>query len=67
MKTLGALQLKCVKHFVGGISPKTVNCLFPLRQADQYNSRNTSQIEICNVETVNYCFESIKYLEPKIW
>ena len=50
-----------------GISPKIFNDLFPLRQADQYNLRNRSQVIIPNVKTVNYGSESLKYLGPKIW
>ena len=37
-----------------GISPEFLNDLFPLRQADQYNSRNRSQFIIPNVKTVNH-------------
>ena len=38
-----------------------------LRQADQYNLRNRSQLIIPNVKTVNHGFESLRYLGPKIW
>ena len=50
-----------------GISPEVLNDLFPLRQADQYNLRNRSQFIITNVKTVKHCFESLRYLGPKLW
>ena len=50
-----------------GISPEILNDLFPLKQADQYNLRNRSQVIIPNVKTVNHGFESLIYLGPKIW
>ena len=49
-----------------GISPEILNDLFPLKQADQYNLRNRSQVIIPNVKTVNHGFESLIYLGPKI-
>ena len=50
-----------------GISPEILINLFPLKQADQYNLRNRSQFVIPNLKTVNYGFESLRYLGPKIW
>ena len=50
-----------------GISPEILSDLFPLRQAHQYNLRNRSQFIIPNVKTVNYRFESLRYLGTKIW
>ena len=49
-----------------GISPETLNDLFPLNQADQYSLRNRSQFIIPNVKTVNHGFESLRYLGPKM-
>ena len=49
-----------------GISPEILNDLFLLKQADQYNLRNRSQVIIPNVKTVNHGFESLIYLGPKI-
>ena len=49
-----------------GISPATWNGLFPLRPADLYNLRNSSQFIIPNFKTVNHGFESLRYLRPKI-
>ena len=49
------------------ISPEILNDFLSLRQADQYNSRNRSQIIISNVKTGNNGFESLRYLGPKIW
>ena len=49
-----------------GISPEMLNDLFPLRQADQSNSRNKLQFIILNVKTVNQGFECLRHLGPKI-
>ena len=50
-----------------GISPEILNDLFPLRQTEQYYLRNRSQFIIPNVKTINYGFESLRYLGPKTW
>ena len=47
-----------------GISPENSNDLFPLRQAEQYNLRNSSWFIIPNVKTVDNGFESLRCLGP---
>ena len=42
------------------ISPKILNDLSPVRQADQYNLRNRSQLIIPNVKTVNMGLKKYK-------
>ena len=65
-KNLRSLAIEMYKVHCG-ISPEVLNDLFPLRQADQYNLRNRSQFILTNVKTVKHCFESLRYLGPKLW
>ena len=46
---------------------ETLNDLFPLRQADQYYLRGSSQFITLNVKTAHHSFESVTYLWSKIW
>ena len=50
-----------------GISPESLNDLFPLGQTDQYNLRDRSQFITSKMKTVNHGFEGLRYLEPNIW
>ena len=50
-----------------GVSLEILSDLFPLRQADQYNLRNRSQLGIPNVKTISHGFESLRYIGPKYW
>ena len=50
----------CKVHRV--FSPEILNDFFPLGQAGQYYLRNRSQFIIPSMKTLNYDFESLKYM-----
>ena len=50
-----------------GLAPEIMAEMFPLREKGRYNLRNCSDFMFPKVHTVNYGFESISYLGPKIW
>ena len=54
----------CKVHRV--FSPEILNDFFPLGQAGQYNLRNRLQFIIPSMKTLNYDFESLKYM-PEIY
>ena len=60
-KHLRSLAIKIFKVH-RDILPEILNDLFPLRQVDQHSLRNKSRFFIPNVKTVNYGFESLRYL-----
>ena len=46
-------------------SPEIMQDIFLIREQDHYNLRNISNFS--KVKIVNFGFESIRYLGPKIW
>ena len=48
-------------------SPEIMQEIFPIKEQGQYNLRNQANFVIPRVKSVNYGFESIRYLGPKIW
>ena len=51
---------------VNSLAPTIINDLFPLKETNNYNLRQTF-FKIPKNETVRNGFESILYLGPKIW
>ena len=48
-------------------SPEIMQDIFSIRKQGHYNLRNISDLIIPKVKSVNFGFESIRYLGPKIW
>ena len=48
-------------------SPEIMQDIFSIREQGHYNLRNISDFIIPKVKSVNFGFESIRYLGPKIW
>ena len=48
-------------------SPEIMQDIFSIREQGHYNLRNINNFIILKVKSVNFGFESIRYLGPKIW
>ena len=65
-KNLQALATEMFKVYTK-ISPEIVQNIFQNKEQGQYVLRNQTDFVIPRVKSVNYGFESIRYLGPKIW
>ena len=63
IRTLAIEMFKVLK----GLSPAVFNETFPVKQVKKYNLRHTSDFSVPHVRSINYGFESLAYLGPKIW
>ena len=64
-KNLQVLAMEMFKTY-REISPEIMQDIFSIRKQGHYNLRNISDFIIPRVKSVNFDFESIRYLGPKI-
>ena len=48
-------------------SPEIMQEMFTIKEQGEYNLRNQADFVVLHVESVNFGFESIRYIGPKIW
>ena len=48
-------------------SPEIMQEIFTVKEQGEYNLRNPADFVVPHVKSVNFGFESIRYIGPKIW
>ena len=65
-KNLQALATEMFKVY-NKTSPETMQEIFTIKEQGEYNLRNQADFVVPHFKSVNFGFESIRYIGPKIW
>ena len=65
-KNLQALATEMFKVY-NKTSPEIMQEIFTIKEQGEYNLRNQADFVVPHVKSVNFGFESIRYIGPKIW
>ena len=65
-KKLQALATEMFKIY-NKTSPEVMQEIFTIKEQGEYNLRNQADFVVPHVKSVNFGFESIRYIGPKIW
>ena len=65
-KNLQALVTEMFKVY-NKTSPEIMQEIFTIKEQGEYNLRNQADFVVPHVKSVNFGFESVRYIGPKIW